>query len=629
MLLVLLRLPIQFLWIAFYALCGLLDVLRGRTQLRTEATVLINAPRGIVWTACTADHLVFEGPPVIAIETEMLPGSDQLQMACVSINGQLQNRTVARLLERDAVKGTLLYQIVPHELSMPPDCCSGCLQGVMVEERPEGTALTLFGELTVRSFRERIVLPLGTRRSAQLFKQHCEKEAGTQSRLAAIANHGLVLSSLGFLSFWYLLGLQAGLVLALIVALHEAGHALAMRMVGVEVRGVYLIPFFGGAAIPKTSYRSRGRLGFVALMGPAFSLIPTLGFAAAYPATGEIGFLGVAGTFAFINAFNLLPIYPMDGGLILSALLGSRGQNFERAIGWSGVLAGLGAGLYWQSFIVGFPFVLFAVQRYFRGNRILELEPLSAAGGTALALGFVITLSLHAVVFAKSTIVPVVQAASALTAPDEVVLYLHSDLRSTDFVQPLLCTLRRVLAAPVSTRTLRLPLGPEVAANAMQLDAKKVGDRFIRATAQDGSRRTFKHLLLGDDLRMGRLNLYARSFIDEKPPELGGIVSTAQLRQGDSRASGDKAPDVTAMRTYKLIMHQIAMVAGFRNPQGCILKVVQGGPDEIDRTSAEFCDWDRSVLVRAGILKAQPDAGCPLVSQAATSADARVSAGAH
>src|SRR5262249_42044072 len=154
--------------------------------------------------------------------------------------------------------------------------------------------------------------------------------------------------------------------------------------------------------------------------------------------------------------------------------------------------------------IVGFPFVLFAVQLYLCGNRRPELEPLSRAGASALAAGFALTFALHVAVFAQSTIVPVVEAAQRLAAPDEVVLYVHSDLRDTDFLQPLVCRLRRVLAAPVSTRPLRLPLGPELAANARQVDVNKVGERFLRATAQDGSSRTFKYLLLGNDLRMGR-----------------------------------------------------------------------------------------------------------------------------
>jgi membrane-associated protease RseP (regulator of RpoE activity) len=109
-----------------------------------------------------------------------------------------------------------------------------------------------------------------------------------------------------------------------------------MRMVGLRVKGIYLVPFFGGAAVPKTAYRSQGQLGFVALMGPGFSLIPTLALAAAYWVTADARLLNAIFYFAIINAVNLLPIYPLDGGLILNALLGSFSPRLARAASWVG-----------------------------------------------------------------------------------------------------------------------------------------------------------------------------------------------------------------------------------------------------------------------------------------------------
>src|SRR5258708_29238461 len=43
-----------------------------------------------------------------------------------------------------------------------------------------------------------------------------------------------------------------------------------------------LVPFFGGAAVPKTAYQTQGHLGFVALMGAGFSLVPTFWLAAPF-----------------------------------------------------------------------------------------------------------------------------------------------------------------------------------------------------------------------------------------------------------------------------------------------------------------------------------------------------------
>jgi Zn-dependent protease len=258
--------------------------------------------------------------------------------------------------------------------------------------------LTMSSELTARSFRDRIVCPLGVRRMANLIKQQCEKQAGTCSRLAALGNHGLVLSVVALLSFWYLFGWKLGLLLSVVIVVHEAGHVAAMLLVGVGVRGIYLIPFFGGAAVPKTAYRTEGRLGFIALMGPGLSLIPTLGLLATFRETGDIYLWRAAEMFAVINAANLLPIYPLDGGLILNALIGSVSRKSALIAGWIGVLAGLGLAVYLQSFLVGIPFLLFALQRCLTSSQTIELERLSFAGGIALALASIATFVLYVVV---------------------------------------------------------------------------------------------------------------------------------------------------------------------------------------------------------------------------------------
>ncbi len=381
----LLALPIELLRIAFYALQGLVDALRARNRLDLEFNVLVNAPRDAVWQFSTADRMVLDGPPELDISREPIPDSDGLWLTRLLVSGQPRTQGVSRELIRDEAKGVVVAQGVAHELSVPPEGGRNVKSGMRIEATAHGTSLTVFSEMTVSVFRDRIIYPLGLRRMAQLIKQQCETQAGTSSRAAALANNGLVLSVLAFLSFCYLFGWKEGVLLSVVVVIHEAGHVAAMLMAGVGVRGIYLIPFFGGAAVPKTAYRTEGRLGFIALMGPGFSLIPTLGLFAMYRANGSPVLLQAAQMFAIINAANLLPIYPLDGGLILNALIGSVSRSFAQFVGWIGVLVGLGLALYFQSFLIGIPFLLFALQRYLSSSKTFQLEPLSTAGGFALA----------------------------------------------------------------------------------------------------------------------------------------------------------------------------------------------------------------------------------------------------
>ncbi|MCJ9702026.1 metalloprotease [Bradyrhizobium sp. SHOUNA76] len=394
----LLALPIELLRIAFYVLQGLLDALRSRNRPRFASTVLIKAPREAVWRFNTANLIVLNGPPVIEISHGPLPDDHGLWLTRVAISGQPRARAVSREIIRDEDRGIFTSRAVEHTLSVPPEDGRDRETGLTVEAIPEGTALTMFNELTIRSFSDRIVYPIGLRRMADMIKQQCELEAGTHSQLAAIANHGLVLSVLALLSFCYLFGLKSALLLSIVIALHEAGHAVAMLTTGVGVHGIYLIPFFGGAAIPKRAYRSEGRLGFIALMGPGFSLIPTLGLFAMYQATGKIELLKATEMMAIVNAANLLPIYPLDGGLILNALVGSVNRTFAVIMGWIGVLVGLGLAIYFQSFLIGIPFLLFALHRYLSGHQTIALEPLPLKGGIVLAFASMATMILYAMV---------------------------------------------------------------------------------------------------------------------------------------------------------------------------------------------------------------------------------------
>jgi len=413
--LALLTLPVTLLRIGLYALWGLAEVLRGRKRILAESTVLINASRDAVWRFVSADRIVFDGPPTMEMIAERVPGSKDLRLTRILINGQEWGCVIARELTRDESEGTILSQSVPHQLVWPRELANDCLAGLRVEARPHGTALTIFNELTVQSFRERITYPVGVRGRAARIKRQCEKEAGTANGLIGLANHGLVMSFVALLSFWYLLGWQDALLVAGIVLLHEAGHALAMRMVGIEVRGIYLVPFVGGAAVPKTAYRSQGHLGFVALMGPGFSLIPTLGLAAMFWATGDPHLLYAVSMFALLNAINLLPIYPLDGGLILNALFGSVSRRLALVAGWIGVLTGLGIALYLQSFLIGIPFLLFAMQHYLCAWSAPQLKRMSVAAAVVLVLAFATTFAFHVLAFGWA-------AATTAAISDEVEL---------------------------------------------------------------------------------------------------------------------------------------------------------------------------------------------------------------
>jgi Zn-dependent protease len=121
------------------------------------------------------------------------------------------------------------------------------------------------------------------------------------------------------------------------VLLHELGHALVARRLGVHVSGIEL-SFFGGAAKMVQMPRSADREIAIASAGPAVSLMlggAGLGLGLLLHATpfgqpfGQL-FAMIGWINLVLAGFNLIPALPMDGGRILRALL-TRKMDYVRA----------------------------------------------------------------------------------------------------------------------------------------------------------------------------------------------------------------------------------------------------------------------------------------------------------
>jgi Zn-dependent protease len=139
----------------------------------------------------------------------------------------------------------------------------------------------------------------------------------------------LMLLGVVFLFMGGLSGVAVISLLAASVLVHELGHALLARHLGVPVREIGL-HFFGGAAQIQGLPRRPGDEIAIAAAGPAVSFaVAGLSYLTAV-VTGA----SIFGTLAWINvilgAFNLLPAFPSDGGRILRAWL-ARHRGLVRA----------------------------------------------------------------------------------------------------------------------------------------------------------------------------------------------------------------------------------------------------------------------------------------------------------
>lgn len=157
------------------------------------------------------------------------------------------------------------------------------------------------------------------------------------------------------------------LSLFLVVLLHEFGHALACRQVGGAAEQIVLWPL-GGVAYVAPPQRPGATLWSIAA-GPLVNvaLVPLLlllgwGLNAAGAFEGNPDLYRFVRALNFMNVslliFNLLPVYPLDGGQILRSLLWyplGRGRSLLVAtlIGLVGGVGIVGLALWWQSLWTG------------------------------------------------------------------------------------------------------------------------------------------------------------------------------------------------------------------------------------------------------------------------------------
>ena len=110
------------------------------------------------------------------------------------------------------------------------------------------------------------------------------------------------------------------LVLTVIIVFHEMGHFLAMKFYKYQELGIFFIPLMGAYVSGKKQNVSQKQSAVILMAGPLPGII--LGLLCHFiSAEMDIYFLEkVAWIFVFLNLFNLLPVYPLDGGQLLHRL---------------------------------------------------------------------------------------------------------------------------------------------------------------------------------------------------------------------------------------------------------------------------------------------------------------------
>jgi Zn-dependent protease len=154
---------------------------------------------------------------------------------------------------------------------------------------------------------------------------------------------------------------------------HELGHAAAMRAFGYSDVRIFFIPLFGAAASGRRLGVARWKQALVLLLGPLPGIVAGL-------ALGFVGVTDWANTLALmlivVNALNLLPIEPLDGGQLFSVLLYSRNRHLEIIVRAITAVVIVAASIYYQEWIFVLIGVFMAISLSARKRQLAVAETL-------------------------------------------------------------------------------------------------------------------------------------------------------------------------------------------------------------------------------------------------------------
>ena len=166
-----------------------------------------------------------------------------------------------------------------------------------------------------------------------------ERAPGTPWPLLAIIAMTVAVSFAAMTVLW---DVEIATVIFSVIVLHEAGHAIAMRLLGYRDVHVFFVPLLGAVTIGQTTVSTvRSRVSML-LAGP----VPGLWLAVLlmsldrWFADAPVLFAGALAAL-LINGLNLLPITPFDGGRVVELLSRpeSAGQPLLHALSVVGLLA--------------------------------------------------------------------------------------------------------------------------------------------------------------------------------------------------------------------------------------------------------------------------------------------------
>jgi Zn-dependent protease len=145
--------------------------------------------------------------------------------------------------------------------------------------------------------------------------------------LLGLSKLSTVASMFGFIAvYWSIHGWPLAVGIAISIYVHEMGHVAMLQRLGIQAGAPLFIPGVGALVMLKQHVTDPVADARIGLAGPIWGLGATVAAWLAYVATGATIWLAISEISAFLNLFNLMPIWQLDGSRGFHAL--SRQQRW-------------------------------------------------------------------------------------------------------------------------------------------------------------------------------------------------------------------------------------------------------------------------------------------------------------
>jgi len=148
--------------------------------------------------------------------------------------------------------------------------------------------------------------------------------------LLGLTKAGTLFSMFAFLGvYWAAYGWRLALGLVVSIYIHEMGHVAELRRLGIPASAPMFIPGLGAFVRLRQSPANAGEDARIGLAGPLWGLAAAAAAWAVSAAGGGATWAAIARVGAWINLFNMIPFWQLDGGRGFRPL--SRGERLLAA----------------------------------------------------------------------------------------------------------------------------------------------------------------------------------------------------------------------------------------------------------------------------------------------------------